>query len=92
MRYTYVGRDIDPMDWVTRADAARLPGAYASSHEIIERIVKEVKPGSIIPIRLGIPEGGRDDYLYRDLALLIDALIGQGYEIVPISTLIEHAK
>lgn len=92
MSYTYVGRDIDPMDWVTRADASRLPGAYASSHEIIERIVKEVKPGSIIPIRLGIPEGGRDDYLYRDLALLIDALIGQGYEIVPISTLIEHAK
>jgi peptidoglycan/xylan/chitin deacetylase (PgdA/CDA1 family) len=92
MSYTYVGRDVDPMDWVTRSDAARLPGAYASSHEIVEKVLKEVKPGSIIPIRLGVPDGGRDDYLYRDLALLVDALIGAGYQIVPVSTLIEHAK
>jgi len=92
MSYAYVGRDIDPMDWVTKADVAKLPGAYASSHEIIERIVREAKPGSIIPIRLGMPEGQRDDYLYRDLALLIDALVGAGYKIVPVSTLIEHAN
>ncbi len=92
MSYTCVGRDVDPMDWVTKADVARLPGAYASSHEIIERIVREARPGSIIPIRLGMPEGQRDDYLYRDLALLVDALIGAGYRIVPVSALIEHAN
>jgi peptidoglycan/xylan/chitin deacetylase (PgdA/CDA1 family) len=92
MNYTYVGRDVDPMDWVTLADAARLPGAYLDAHRIVEKVVALAKPGSIIPIRLGAMEGGRGDYLYHELALLLDALIGHGYQIVPVSTLIEHAN
>jgi peptidoglycan/xylan/chitin deacetylase (PgdA/CDA1 family) len=91
MNYTFVGRDVDPLDWVTRADIARLPGSYLDAHRIVEKVVAEAKPGSIIPIRLGIPAGGRDDYLFREMALLIDDLIGSGYRIVPVSTLIEHA-
>jgi peptidoglycan/xylan/chitin deacetylase (PgdA/CDA1 family) len=92
MNYAFVGRDIDPMDWVTRSDIARLPGAYLDSHRITEKVVAAAKPGSIIPIRLGTMDGNREDYLYRELALLIDDLIGQGYQIVPVSTLIEHAN
>ena len=75
---------------ITRADVARFPGSYLDSHHIVEKVVAEAKPGSIIPIRIGITDGGRDDYLYRELALLIDNLIAMGYQIVPISTLIEH--
>jgi hypothetical protein len=92
MNYGYVGRDIDPMDWVTRSDLARMPGAYLDAHRIVEKVVAAAKPGSIIPIRLGIMDGNREDYLYRELALLIDDLISQGYRIVPVSTLIEHAN
>jgi peptidoglycan/xylan/chitin deacetylase (PgdA/CDA1 family) len=92
MNYTYVGRDVDPMDWVTRSDVARMPGAYLDAHRIVEKVVAAAKPGSIIPIRLGTMDGNRDDYLYGELALLIDDLIGQGYRIVPVSTLIEHAN
>jgi hypothetical protein len=92
MNYLYVGRDIDPMDWVTRADVARMPGAYIDAHRIVEKIIAQAKPGSIIPIRLGIPDGGREDYLHRELGLLLDGLVGQGYQIVPVSTLIEHAN
>jgi peptidoglycan/xylan/chitin deacetylase (PgdA/CDA1 family) len=92
MNYSFVGRDVDPLDWVTKADSARLPGAYLDAHRIVEKVVAEAKPGSIIPIRLGIADGGRDDYLFRELALLIDDLIGAGYKIVPVSTLIEHAN
>jgi hypothetical protein len=55
-------------------------------------VVAAAKPGSIIPIRLGTMDGNREDYLYRELALLVDDLIGQGYQIVPVSTLIEHAN
>jgi hypothetical protein len=80
------------MDWVTKADAARLPGAYLDAHRIVEKVIAQAKPGSIIPIRLGTMDGGRDDYLHRELALLIDDLMGQGYQIVPVSTLIEHAN
>ena len=92
MNYNYVGRDVDPLDWVTRANAASLPGSYLDSHRIVEKVVAEAKPGSIVPIRLGVADGGRDDYLYRELALLLDALIGSGYQIVPVSTLMEHAN
>ncbi len=92
MNYGYVGRDVDPMDWVTRADVARLPGAYLDAHRIVEKVVAAAKPGSIIPIRLGTMDGGREDYLHRELGLLVDALISQGYQIVPVSTLIEHAN
>jgi peptidoglycan/xylan/chitin deacetylase (PgdA/CDA1 family) len=92
MNYAYVGRDVDPMDWVTRSDVARLPGAYMDAHRIVEKVVAAAKPGSIIPIRLGTMDGNREDYLYKELALLIDDLIGQGYQIVPVSTLVEHAN
>jgi hypothetical protein len=92
MNYRYVGRDLDPMDWVTRSDAARLPGAYLDAHRIIEKVVAAVKPGSIVPIRLGAMDGNREDYLYRELALLVDDLVGMGYSIVPVSTLVEHAN
>ncbi len=92
MGYTYVGRDIDPLDWIGKDDAASLPGSYLGAHAIIERVVAQAEPGSIIPIRLGIPDGGRDDYLFREIPLLIDALEDEGYAIVPVSTLIAHAK
>ncbi len=92
MNYTYVGRDLDPLDWVGKADAANLPGSYIPAHRIVENILASAKPGSIIPIRLGIPDGGREDYLFRELALLVDALMGAGYDIVPVSALIEHAQ
>jgi peptidoglycan/xylan/chitin deacetylase (PgdA/CDA1 family) len=92
MNYGYVGRDVDPMDWVTRSDAARLPGAYLDAHRIVEKVVAQAKPGSIIPIRLGTMDGNREDYLFRELALLVDDLMGMGYRIVPVSALIEHAN
>lgn len=92
MNYLYVGRDIDPLDWVGRSDATKMPGAYRSSHRIVEDIMARVKPGSIIPIRVGVPDGGRDDYLFNELPLLIDDLRSEGYAIVPISTLMNDAE
>lgn len=92
MNYMYVGRDVDPLDWVGRYHGTVTQGLYASSHDLVERVAAEVRPGSIVPIRLGIPEGGRDDYLFNELALLINALLADGYAIVPVSTLMEHVK
>ncbi|MCK7481175.1 MAG: AAA family ATPase [Candidatus Moduliflexus flocculans] len=39
-------------------------------HDLVERTVTAVKPGSIVPVRIGIPEGGREDYFYNELPLL----------------------
>ena len=92
MNYQFVGRDVDPLDWVGRSEATDMPGAYRSAHRIVEDIMARVKPGSIIPVRLGIPDGGRDDYLFNELLLLIDDLRSAGYAIVPVSTLMHDAE
>jgi peptidoglycan/xylan/chitin deacetylase (PgdA/CDA1 family) len=90
--YDYIGRDIDPLDWVSNRDGSALPGTYFSANDIVENVMKSKKPGSIIPVRIGIPEGGRDNYFFNEIDLLINGLIGEGYDIVPISTLIEHSR
>ncbi len=93
MNYTYIGRDIDPLDWVTQdaASGAR-GGLYYPSSVLIERVIVEKEPGSIIPIRIGKTDGRRDDYLFHKIDLLLNGLISLGYTAVPVSTLIEHAR
>lgn len=92
MNYTYVGRDVDPLDWVMKTETYVSSGIYATSAKLVERTLKLKKPGSIIPIRIGIGEGNRDDYLFHHLDLLINGLVRLGYTIVPVTTLKEHAQ
>jgi peptidoglycan/xylan/chitin deacetylase (PgdA/CDA1 family) len=90
--YVTVGRDVDPMDWVTQDDARRLTLLQFSAAEMIDRMMDQKKPGSIIPIRLGVLPGGKADYLFGRINVLLDALIRSGYSVVPVSTLIEHTR
>jgi peptidoglycan/xylan/chitin deacetylase (PgdA/CDA1 family) len=92
MNYTYVGRDLDPKDWVSEADAGSAPGIYQSAADLVERVVAAKRPGSIVPILVGPGAGPRDDYLFQKLDLLVNELFRLGYDIVPVSTLIEHAR
>jgi peptidoglycan/xylan/chitin deacetylase (PgdA/CDA1 family) len=92
MNYTYVGRDLDPKDWVSKADAGSSPGIYQSAADLVERIVDGKRPGSIVPILVGPGTGAREDYLFQKLDLLVNELARLGYDIVPVSTLIEHAR
>jgi peptidoglycan/xylan/chitin deacetylase (PgdA/CDA1 family) len=92
MNYTYVGRDVDALDWVPRQNGQGVSSLYRSNAQIVEK-----DPGSIIAMRVGTPGessayGGRDDYLFQKLDLLINRLTERGYDIVPVSTLIEHAR
>jgi peptidoglycan/xylan/chitin deacetylase (PgdA/CDA1 family) len=90
--YRSSGRDVDPMDWVSREDAYRLGLAQDSAGDMIDRIIDQKRIGSIIPIRLGVLSGGRSDYLYLRINVLLDALVRDGYRVVPVSTLMEHAR
>lgn len=92
MNYTYVGRDVDPLDWVSKNDALHGVNIYLSTSDIIDRIMKLKEPGSIIPIQLGAISGGRNDYLWSRLDVLINDLESLGYRIVPVSTLMEDAR
>lgn len=92
--YIYVGRDVDSLDWVPRRTDAGLSQLYFPASELVQRILDTKRPGSIVSMQVGIPEtrGGREDYLFQKLDVLINGLIETGYDIVPVSTLIEHAR
>ncbi|MFQ3619889.1 MAG: polysaccharide deacetylase family protein [Spirochaetales bacterium] len=97
MNYTFIGRDVDSLDWaVKRTDAGKNP-LYYSSADLIERILRLKKPGSVISFQVGRPEDGqignwRDDYLFQRLDLLINRLIEKGYQIVPVSVLMDLSR
>ncbi|MDR0472221.1 MAG: polysaccharide deacetylase family protein [Treponema sp.] len=85
--YLTVKRDFDPMDWVSRNDEIRLGLPVYSAAEIIDRIMAGAKGGSVIPLRLGFIQGGRREYLFSRINVLFDALVREGYRVVPLSQL-----
>ena len=91
MSYSYIGRDVDPLDWAL-ADATTGRSSSLSAPAMIERIVSLKKPGSIIPIRLGINDGRSGGYLYNNMDVLLNALLKEGYTVVPVSTLMQRVK
>ncbi|MDR2211383.1 MAG: polysaccharide deacetylase family protein [Spirochaetaceae bacterium] len=86
--YRTIARDIDSRDWIQSGDARRLGIEQLTAAEMIDYIMDAKEGGSIIPIRLGALPGGRGDYLFNSLEILLDALVREGYEVVPLSTLI----
>ncbi|MEX2443758.1 MAG: polysaccharide deacetylase family protein, partial [Alkalispirochaeta sp.] len=97
MNYTYIGRDVDSLDWVPMRDDSGVSRLYRPTAEIIEEVIAEKQPGSIVAMTVGKPgddrpDGGRGDYLFHRLDVLMNALIERGYEIVPVSTLMENAR
>ncbi len=87
--YVSSSRDIDPGDWISRNEALRLGIRQSSASETIEQIIEKVNASTsssvVIPIRLGLNPGGRDDYLYQYIEVLLDALVRSGCEIVSVS-------
>ena len=89
MNYTYINRDIDPLEWARgMTDYA---GSGLSVPQMVEKIMNRKKPGSIIPIKLGEGQDGTGA-LYSNLDLLLNNLIEMGYSIVPVSVLMDRAR
>ncbi|MCA1755203.1 MAG: polysaccharide deacetylase family protein [Spirochaeta sp.] len=97
LNYTYVGRDVDSLDWVPKRSPAGISRLYQPSSELLDRVVEAVLPGSVVALSVGkpgdgMPDGGRDDYLFNRLDVLLNSLMYRGYSVVPVSTLIERAR
>lgn len=90
--YRYVAGDVSVPDWATAEQERLMPGIYRASAVLIEDIMRDTKPGSIIPVRIGRPEGTRSDYLYDKIEILVNALIEDGYGIVTVDTLIQGVR
>jgi len=89
MNYTYVNRDIDPLEWAWSMDGYGSNGL--SVPQMVEKIMSSKKPGSIVPIRLGEGKDGTGA-LYSNLDLLLNNLIEKGYSVVPVSVLMDRAR
>ena len=87
--YTWVEKGLAPLDYVTYEQAIINNANYMSSSELIDYIISNLQPGSIIPITVGISSGIRGDYLYDKLDVLISAILSEGYEIVTVSELFQ---
>jgi peptidoglycan/xylan/chitin deacetylase (PgdA/CDA1 family) len=86
--YITVNRSVDPGDWISREEALKLNLRQIPPSEMIEQIIQKRESGAVIPIRLGLLPGGRDEYLFQRIEALLDALLRSGYEIVPVSSVI----
>jgi len=86
--YLTVERTVDPGDYLSRDDALRLNLRQIPPSEMIEQIIQKREPGAVVPIRLGLLPGGRDEYLFQRIDVLIDAFLRSGYEIIPVSAAI----
>jgi peptidoglycan/xylan/chitin deacetylase (PgdA/CDA1 family) len=89
--YKTIGRDIDPGDWITRDDAKRITMELPYAADMIDNIMDAKQGGSIIPIRLGLLPGGRKDYLFNSLEVLLEALSRDVCAVVTVSDLINHS-
>ena len=86
--YTTAARDMDIGDWLSRDDALRLNIRQQEVSETIEQIINDRKNNAVVPIRLGLLPGGRDEYFYQRIDALLDALIRCGCDIVPVSAVV----
>jgi len=86
--YSTVTRTIDPGDWLSRDEAVRLNIRQLSPSQMIEQIMQKKSADAVIPVRLGTLPGGRDEYLFQRIEVLLDALIRCGCKIVPASEVI----
>ncbi len=86
MNYLYIGRDVDPLDWIVPVGSTGSGDKYMRSADLVERVLEDVRPGSIIPVRIGRP-GEREDYFFQKLDLLINGLLNGGYDIVTVGEL-----
>ena len=85
--YTTVMRDIDPMDWVSLGEEKTLGLSQRTPSEMVDYILRNCKPNSVIPIRLGLLPGGRNGYLFDRINVLLDALLREGYTLTTVSAL-----
>ena len=88
--YITVERTLDPNDWLSKEESLKLNMRQIPPAEIIEQVMRNVRGDAVIPVRLGLLSGGRDEYLFQRMDVLLDALIRSGYEIVPVSSVVRR--
>jgi cellulose synthase/poly-beta-1,6-N-acetylglucosamine synthase-like glycosyltransferase len=84
MGYILVGAWIDPHDWGSPGGGAPPP-----TDEIVKRVLHDVNRGNVLMLHDG---GGDRSHTVAALPRIIDGLRAAGYEIVPVSQLLNQTR
>lgn len=87
--YRYISYNYDTFDWVDKYDYHSKSAYYPNNYQIIDNILKNLKPGQVIFLSAGNNFKTRDEWLYDDFDLLISELIRSGYNLTFVS---DHVK
>ncbi|MDR1466541.1 MAG: polysaccharide deacetylase family protein [Treponema sp.] len=90
--YRTISRDVDTMESFSNDDIAHMGVLQVPASGMVDRIVEVKQAGYIIPIRLGLLSGGRNDYLFNRINVLLDALIKENYSIGTVSNVIKQTR
>lgn len=85
--YTHVSYNLDSLDWVGLTNKELTEEYYMDNSKLIERILKNLKPGQVIKINTGKNFILRDDWLFNNFELLVAELIRSGYDFTTVSDL-----
>ncbi|MEI8093941.1 MAG: polysaccharide deacetylase family protein [Spirochaetales bacterium] len=81
--YRTVGRDVVVNTGFYReADVSKL----------IEQVLADKLPGSVIPLTLGMKDSKTGESFFNRLDLLLNALVEAGYNVVPVSQLMDKSR
>ncbi|MGP1587777.1 MAG: polysaccharide deacetylase family protein [Treponemataceae bacterium] len=87
--YVWIDKGLAPPDRVTYEDTIRKISKYNTTSQMIDDVIENLKPGSVIPVSVGLSYGTRGDFLYDNLDVLISAILSKGYKIVTVSELLQ---
>ncbi len=90
--YKFVSYNLDSLDWVGSNSNDLTSSLYMSNSQLIERILKKIKPGQIIIFSTGVNDSTRSDWLFDDIDLLISELIRAGYSFTSVSDLLKRYR
>lgn len=86
MQYVFIGTDIAVQDRISRTNASNYDAV-----EEAEKLLKRVKPGSIISLTLG-EEEGQKEYLFKTLPMILDELLRNGYDFVDLQDMMKTSR
>ena len=64
----------------------------ADTSALLEQILATKLPGSIIPLTLGMKDSKTGESFFNRLDLLLNALVESGYNVVPVSQLVDKYR
>ncbi len=90
--YKYVSFNLDSLDWIGENNSELNSNLYMNNSQLINRILKKIKPGQIIIFSTGKNNSVRSDWLFNNLDLLISELVRAGYSFTSVSDLLKKYR